>query len=128
MAKQPINTKEFDRLMQVARVLRSHYSDAAGLIEREMIKAKARKKNAEANAYKKELRRMDDAYRKAVDQISNQITTPSELTKTRKALRSAADDAHKILKKLKKANVTLAKAAEVANFMSGIVKTLSKIV
>ncbi len=114
-------------MMEAAGVLQTHYSKATRITQGEMIKAKLKGQKAEAKKYKKLLDKMIAEYSDAVDLIGNEITSPEELKNTRVALRSAADDAHDLVKKLEKANRKLADIVEAAKFMSGIVKQLTKI-
>ena len=67
-------------------------------------------------------------YREAVDLIGNEITSKSELVKTRKVLRDSANKAHALVKKLEKTNKKLAELTKAANLMASIVKKLATVV
>ncbi len=127
MATSIVNTPGFDKMMQTVGVLRTHYSRIANMAETEMLKARLSGKTAEADKYADLLDSMAADHRSALQLIADNVTTPDELKQTRRALRSAADEAHDFVEKLKKTKLTLAKLADAAKFLTGLVKGLTSI-
>lgn len=116
--------KDFDKLMDTVRILRVHYSNVANRAEQEMLKAKIKGDGATAAQYKSILRKMSDDHDTALSLIADKLTTPEELQKTRKELRSAANSAHGFIKKLKTAKLTVQKLEGAAKFMTLMVTQL----
>ncbi|GIT88885.1 hypothetical protein [Roseobacter sp. OBYS 0001] len=121
------NHDGFDKLMDTVRILRTHYSKVASLAEQEMLKAKIKGDTATANGYKNTLDAMSKDHDTALSLIADQLTTPDELRKSRKALRDAADKAHKFITTLQKTKMTLDKLTKAAGFLTTLVTDLQAI-
>ena len=113
--------------MEVVAALRAHYSTVAGKAEREMIAEKLRGNTASAQRYKDTLAAMHVQHKAALDLIADRLTTPAQLTATRKFLRSEADKANAFVKQLQQIKISLAKLAEVAGFLTELVRGLTTI-
>lgn len=118
---------DFDKLMDTVRILRTHYSKVANLAEQEMLKAKIKGDTATADSYKNKLDAMSGDHNTALSLIADQLTTPDELRKSRKALRDAASRAHKFITDLKKAKLTLDKLTKAVVFLTALVADLKAI-
>lgn len=121
------NNPNYSRLMATVRVLDTHYSTLAGMARRQLLDSKIRGDNATAKGFQDALKKLSDDHEKALKLIANKLTEVSQLQATRKALREAADKAHKFVKKLRSVKLTLDKMTEVANFLTGLISDLRRI-
>lgn len=119
--------KDFDKLMDTVRILRTHYSKMANLAEQEMLKAKIKGDIAKANGYKKTLDAMSRDHDTALSLIADHLTSPDKLRKTRKALRNATNKAHKYISALKKTKMTLDTITKAAGILTTLVTDLKAI-
>jgi hypothetical protein len=120
-------TPDFQKLMQTVAALRAHYSTIAGKAERAMIAERMRGNRPAAQAYKDALKSMHDDHKAALDLIAEELTTPEQLSATRRFLRTEADEANRFVRELQQIEMTLGKIAEVVTFMGELVRGLTSI-
>lgn len=118
---------DFDKLMQSASALDTHFASVAKMTRQEMLKARLRGDTATANKFKTKLTALEKKHEEAWDELRTKLNHPDQLRKTQQALRDAADKAHDFVKKLRKVKVTLDKLTEAATFLTGLLKQLRKI-
>jgi hypothetical protein len=128
MANTRSRDDEFAALMEAVNALKAHYKTVTGAAEEAMLIAKLRGRDDEAARFARLLDSMSDERRKALGLIGERLTTPEKLRETRRAVRAAADEALGFVKRLKEVKMKLETLASAANFLSELVRGLTRIV
>lgn len=127
MSPTNVKARDFERLLKLLEVLRTHYDkiDRKALIL--MVECRRAGRHAEAAQVIEVRRGLRDAFETAAERIASELTTPEALRDTRRELEAARRKANGFVRDLESTGATLEKLQKALSVMTATVATITGI-